>query len=247
MYSGRVLRILRKSIAPHHLTIFAMSDDIQDLIKGYRAAMRSNVRIRMLTIALVVAIMSAHILWLFDRIKDFHHLGTTEVVASLRQESGLVDPAISSQAAQMFSELIPVYMDAVDASFAQHQPELKERAKTELAELEAHAQTRFPEIQQALSALVVDQEAVVRRAVTNVLSEAETEAFVSQYREAMLARLQAVLSADLKVHQDQASEMGVKIESTSKTRAEAAPEAMDSRELMGIMLELSGRNIRQPL
>lgn len=199
----------------------------------------------LITLGLVlIVVLNLAILRL--RFLDFLTNESQDFAVQLGHELANVDPALSGQAAGMFSRLVPVYGDALVAAYDRHRPAVIANTHTELARLDQYAQQRWPLIEQQLAEMLVAQEAVIHTRLKDVVTEEEAETISQLYGKAIMDRVTALMDQELKPHRESAENIGANL--ALLLESEPAPDhPVESREIVGLTLELAGIGMQQPL
>lgn len=223
-----------------------MAVDQQQMIQEYRQAVRQGVTARWVVIVLLIGVVLFNVRSVHNDAKDFLANGWEEFGDALTTELANTAPLWKEQAAGMAERVVPVYADAISTSFEQQSPALEREMRRELAQLEAHAQARWPEIERAVADLAISQEEIIRDGLNSVLTEGEAENVSEMYGEALIGEMNSLLQGRLMAHVDVSREIGENLH-TMLAAAPAQPGPVDRQELLGVMLELAGLQLQQTL
>lgn len=223
-----------------------MAVDKQEMIEEYRRAVRQGVTARWVVMGLLVLVVLFNVRSVSNSAKDFLANGWEDFGNALTTELANTAPQWKDQAVGMVERVVPAYADAISTSFEQQSPQLEREVRRELARLEAHAQSRWPEIEKAVADLAISQEEVIRDGLTGILSAADAESMSEMYGAALVNEMNSLLQGKLMAHVDVSRQIGENLHEMLAA-APASTEPVDSQELLGVMLELAGLQLQQAL
>lgn len=220
-----------------------MSDDVTQLLAKHRRALRARRFARTMLLLVLIGTLVISALSMRNALRN---LALRTDVFALSFMSGMQPalPRFRALAVASAERVEPVYQEALAEEMKTRRAELDTAIDVELARLDAHANARWGDISAGIETLALEQAEVLRAGFTNIVDDAQAERMQEYYGEALYLALQEALGGVLREHAGTAERVGESL-SLLLDDAEEVSALASSREMLGVMLELSGLYMQQ--
>ena len=213
-------------------TVLAITD-------RYRQAVK-NLKMARLTVGLLVfCIVLCYAMLLWVTYKDFRDKQLPLLTAELSAEAAAYMPEVADRLSAMLNKVLPIYANTIAEKFNKDQEKYLVVLTDEFSELERYGQKKWPELQEAIAQLALDQEKAVNKALVDIVPPQQLEAVGVAYCGALQKRMEEMFSE----HFEKQIMVGEQIINNLIKLAETEPDLpkQDSTNyIFGLLLELLG-------
>lgn len=213
-------------------------DLVDRLIEELQSAQRDRRNARNIMTVVVAVVVLVFIFLGIQEVKNFQKEELDEFAAALGVEAAELAPVIAEDLGEAFNRLGPVYETAFVEVFQRDEETYYEVLSNEYIGLQQHAQTAWPQIEEALAELVVEQEQAASEELDKVIPREKLADLSFVYNKALEDYLAGFMEGQFKVNLDVSEDIIAKLNRIAEEETDLTP--ADTRYTMGMLLELLG-------
>ena len=220
-----------------------MSGDDERIIGGFVKAQERLRTARWCIGVLLVATLLFHVYVVYASVASFRDNDMVEFSDAFSEQLMLLAPKFEPQVTDMAHRLYEHYVNVVSDRMERDGPRVKDAIHVELVQLDAHAQDRWPQIEEGILDLFTESEAIIRDELAGELTDEEIEAVVDLYAQATVDYFDDYLQRRFAEHVLLADNIGNHLNAIME-REPNITSPVNIEEALGIMLELAGEELQ---
>jgi len=225
------------------MTEQAAGGQYRGLIERLRRAEGKRAEARRSTALLIIGIVAIFVSLLYTTIIAFPNR-LPEFAAALNREFATIAPEAGEQVRNMMNRLYPHYTDAFTRVFERDMDKLQAEAMDHMAQLDSHAQERWPLVEQSIIELVVSTENCLRDELAAFLPQEEADRLCMAYSEALMTESDTFFKRRFEEHAKIAEDIGITLAEIAQTEPDIQ-RPQDMKDTLGAMLELAGLEMQK--
>ncbi|WP_309399013.1 hypothetical protein [Cerasicoccus maritimus] len=216
---------------------------VDRLIEELQSAQRDKRNARNIMTVLVLIIVVFFIFLGIQEVKKFQEEELDDFATALSDEAAELVPVLGEDLSNSFNRLVPAYETAFVDVFQENEELYYEVLSDEYIGLQVHAQDAWPQIEEALAELVVQQEETASAELSKFIPRDKLANLSVYYNEALdnylTEYMEGKFAVNLEVSQDIINKL------TQIAEEDQTMQPTDVRFTLGLMLELLGLEIQQ--
>lgn len=219
-----------------------MSESTEEIIQEFRESSKKLKSIsRYLTLGIVGVILLFLVL-ILGSFKNFANQGVPQLVVSLQGHAGPLAQKYGPKLSQAMSTALPAFASSFHKTLEKDMPKIEEQMSSEAEKLEKYLENKWPDYEKEIHRMIVEQEDVIRREFSGVLSEDKAENLALAYGQAVTLKYHQFLHKDMNKHVDAADQIAQNLQKIGDE--EKSSEPLNMQEALGLFLELAGLELQ---
>lgn len=212
-------------------------------VTRYREAVRAKNTAGQAIGLVVILIVLTYVFLIIHTVNSFFDDQFPEFTAAFGAEATTLMPEVADQAAAMTERLLPIYIESFAKEYANNEERFMVLLVEEFDQLDRHAVESWPQIEEAIARLVIDQEETAKQELSTILAPDDLVRVAHAYRNALEGQLEQIFTN----HFEQQIRVGEDIIRKLQAIAETEPDvpADDSTYIIGMLMELLGLQMQQ--
>lgn len=187
---------------------------------------------------LIACIVFIFILLGVSAVQHFHENEMDDFGIALTVEAATITPMVMEEVGEAANRAAPQIQTIVAQTFSENEERYVEVLSDNYIALQSYAQARWPNIEEAIAVLVVEQEDTARTTLTKYVPEDKLSELSMAYDQALRAYIEGFFSEHFAGDMVNAQDMVDKLHKLSETETDMPP--ADSHYIIGMFLELLG-------
>jgi len=193
---------------------------------------------------LILGVIAVGICLAWTAITDFRDRRLPEFTAAMGVELASISPDFISDVRDMVDRLYPYYSLAFQRMFERDWDKMRDAALGEMKQLDAHAQKRWPEMENGILDFILTTEEVLREELGKFVTPADLEKITAAYGAALQAEYSEIFSSTLQSHVKVTEHIGSNLQEMIHTEPDIT-KPIETQEVLGILLELAGTELQK--
>lgn len=211
---------------------------VEQLLASYFEAQKKRRTARYLMTLFLAIIVVFFILLGIQAVQNFQENEVDDFTVALLAEASDISPMVADELGKAADRAIPKIQDAFVQTFSENEERYVEVLSDNYIALHAYAQAKWPMIEEAIAALVIQQEDTARAALGRYVSPEKLTDLSQAYESALNKYIEGFFSEHFAADMVSAQDIVEKLHQLAETEPDMPP--ADSQYIMGMFFELLG-------